>query len=263
MEHKKETDKERVFDLDLDNKKLILIFLVIVAVCGSFFIAGYIMGNRGDSPPMNYAGASVAGNNSGMESYNRMNGAGNERDLPPSAVTVPPLARSEGTSSKAVVSASVQTDPLETTAVVPASAATDVVKTKPVETTSAVSAAAPVVTSVPPVSVNKPDPQPKETTGKTANATAPKITPPAKQAAVEGSLYSVQVAAFRARREAETKARELEAKGFEYRIELPPTPGDYYRIKVGNFATRAAAGEMANRLKENGFDTMITQNKGN
>ena len=263
MADKKETDKERVFDLDLDNKKLILIFFVIIAVCGSFFVAGYIMGNRGDSSPMNYANASVAGNNSGKESYNRMNGVGSERDLPPSAVTVPPLARSEGTNSKAVVSASAQPDPLETTAVVPTATATDVVKTEPVKTTSAVSAAAPVVASVPPVSVDKPAPQPKETTVKTANATAPKTTPLAKQAVVEGSVYSVQVAAFRARREAEIKARELEAKGFEYRIELPPTPGDYYRIKVGNFATRAAAGEMAKRLKENGFDTMITQNKGN
>jgi len=73
----------------------------------------------------------------------------------------------------------------------------------------------------------------------------------------------VQVAAFRVLREAEIKARELESKGFEPRIEMPQTSDDYYRLRIGRFATRTEAADVASRLKGNGFDTMIIETKGN
>jgi len=85
----------------------------------------------------------------------------------------------------------------------------------------------------------------------------------APQAVSTRSVYSVQVAAFRARRGAEVRAKELEAKGFEYRIEQPQTLDDYYRLRVGGFATRAEAAEMAGRLKESGFEAIIIETNGN
>jgi len=41
-----ERDMESGFELDLDNRKLILIFVVLIVICGCFFIWGYMAGKR-------------------------------------------------------------------------------------------------------------------------------------------------------------------------------------------------------------------------
>jgi len=265
MAHQAGTDKE--YDLDLDNRKMVLIFFVFLAICGCFFVAGYIMGNKSDSKAANYADTGVAGNskikdNFGIETSGRNNEIVREQIPAPYAVTEPISAQPEIPVPSAAVSNN---------------AVTDAVQQEPPEIAQAVSVAAPPAVSETPVSSlssNTPEPQPKAAPNKTAagtadekaatavkQATAAKVTPPAKQAAAAKPAYSVQVAAFRARREVEIKARELEAKGFEPRIEPPQTPGDYYRLKVGSLATRAEAAELAKQLVEKGFETMITEIK--
>jgi len=238
MEHQIKMDTER--ELDLTNRTLTLIFFGFLAICGCFFVAGYILGKGAVPTPVNYADRGDAGNsrridNYGAETHDRTDEIVSEPITPPSAVIEPSSARPESPGSATAVSDTVQSASLET---------------------------APAV-SVPPVSIDKPKPQSKETPNKTANASAEKPAPPVKQAASAKAAYSVQVAAFRARRETEPTVKELEARGFESRVEPPPTPGDYYRIKVGSFATRAEAAKMAEQLKKNGFDTMISEIKGN
>ena len=230
MEHQTETDIE--YDLDLDSRKLVFVFFGFLVICGAFFVAGYVLGNRTVTPSANYADVGVAGNTGvkdipGVETSGRMNEVVKEPASPPSAVIESP--------PRVLESAAV--------AVVP-----DVI---------------PPPVSVPPATVDKPGQQQKETTNEAVRTTAPATIPSAKQAASSESFYSVQVAAFRARLEAETKAKELEAGGFEYRIELPQSSNDFYRLRVGRFATRAEAREMENRLRKSGFETMITESKGN
>jgi len=249
MENNKKADNEREFVLD--NRKGVLIFFGFLVICGCFFVAGYVFGNRAVQQPVNYAGGnSIIKNDSGGDAYVRINEIADEPVLPPSVVSeLSPEAENPA------VADSVSSTPPEITTVI-----IDKEPVAPPKTTAVVSASA---VSASPVAVEKPKPQTKETPGTTARVPAEKSTPSVKQPAAAKSAYSVQVAAFRVRGEAEAKANELKAKGFDSRIEPPPTPGDYYRIKVGSFATRAEAGEMVNRLRKSGFETWISENKGN
>ena len=222
--------------LDIDNRKMTLAGIGFLLICCCFFVAGYVMGRNASPTPVNYADAGDALNSKteddyGAEVYNRSDEIVDETYQPPSAVTGPPSGRQENSGSAAAVS------DIEPPAI--------------------------FVPPVSAVSTDKPKRQPEETANNTVEPAAKKPAPALKQAVSANPLYSVQVAAFRARREAEAKAGELDAKGFESRIEPPPTPGDYYRIKVGSFATRAEAAKMAEQLKKSGFETMISQIKGN
>ena len=242
MEHQKQVDNEP--DFELDNRKLVLIFLAFLAICGCFFIFGYILGLGRDSAPdpVTHTDAAIPGSsrikdNSNVEAYDRINEIVSEPVSPPSTV-IEQTKPQAGTT----VSGSEPVAPLETANVV-------------------LNPKTPVV-SDPPISSDKPKTQPKETTSKPAGATVGKTTTSTKQSASAKTTYSVQVAAFRVRSQAEAAVTELAAKGFDSRIE-PPTSDDYYRIKVGNFATRAEANDMTNRLQKSGFKTLITENKGN
>ena len=268
MEHQEGTGNAREFvlDLDLDNRKLSIIFFALLVICGCFFVAGYILGNRADPPPVNYADAGTSANtrikdNSGSEAYNRMNEIVSEQVQRSPAFTDPLPAPAEA-------AVPVYEIPNSDLFALP-EASTIVLNPEPsvpVKTTAAVQAAA--------VSTDKPKPPPQEspklpeTPSKTVAKVEGKTVPSAKQAEAKQAtsanvVYSVQVAAFRARGDAEATSMELEAKGFDSRIEPPQTSNDYYRIRVGRFATREEANEMANRLRRSGFETMISEIKGN
>ena len=72
--------------------------------------------------------------------------------------------------------------------------------------------------------------------------------------------YTVQVGAFRQRKEAEAKAAVLKAKGYEYSIDAPKSPDQLYLLKVGRFASRAEAVSLQLRLRRDGFSTFIKTN---
>ena len=113
----------------------------------------------------------------------------------------------------------------------------------------------------------EPAPKPAEVPApKPAAAPAPKPAPkpaparPASARQAESTSYSVQVGAFRARREAESVGRDLREKGFTSRIEVPGSADGLYLVKVGKFATRAEAAAMQLRLKNSGFQCFIKTN---
>ena len=102
-----------------------------------------------------------------------------------------------------------------------------------------------------------PPPPSKTEPAKTAAAGNEPPLPPAKAAPV---TYSVQVGAFSRQSESEIKARELQSKGFDCRIEAPESPGELYLIKVGRYKSRADAVAMQLRLKKSGFTSFIKTN---
>jgi len=95
--------------------------------------------------------------------------------------------------------------------------------------------------------------------------TPPQAPPPAAAGAQEAAnsspaaatVYSVQVGAFREKKEAERKAAMLAEKGYDYAIDAPKPGQEYYLLKVGRFATRADAVAMQLKLKQDGFATLI------
>lgn len=73
--------------------------------------------------------------------------------------------------------------------------------------------------------------------------------------------YTVQVGAFRKREDAESRAKTLEAKGYQYLIDPPVEPErPLYLLKVGKYNSRAEAVAVALRLKKDGFSTFIKTN---
>jgi cell division protein FtsN len=196
----------------LDNRKLIILFALLIAICGGFFFLGYVEGKRQgiqlgaqnaspiESAPVvaesakNSQPSSPGSDDAAKKDLNWYQDIGGEvqKDSNISAPTVEPLANA--------------TQP----------------QTKSIE--KAVAAG----------------PKPKKQPERAATAAA-KVN------------YSVQVGAFRQRKEAETKASMLKAKGYESAISAPSEPGQFYLLKVGSFGSRADAVTMQLRLKKDGF----------
>jgi len=83
----------------------------------------------------------------------------------------------------------------------------------------------------------------------------PSAAPPGGSAS-----YTVQVGAFRQRKEAEAKAAMLKARGYEYTIEPPSSPDQLFLLKVGRFASRAEAVALQLKLRRDGFPTFVKSN---
>jgi len=84
--------------------------------------------------------------------------------------------------------------------------------------------------------------------------------PAARHAAPAKTTYTVQVGAFKLRREAETKAAALQVAGYEYSIEPGGAGEPLFMLKVGRFESRAEAVAMQLKLKKDGFSTFIKAN---
>ncbi|HWP02594.1 MAG TPA: SPOR domain-containing protein [Gemmatimonadaceae bacterium] len=74
--------------------------------------------------------------------------------------------------------------------------------------------------------------------------------------AVPRAEFSVQVAAFNTRREAENLVNRLKRTGFEARVVGIRAP---FRVRVGRFPTRAAAVDMLAKLRKARFDGMVVE----
>jgi len=115
--------------------------------------------------------------------------------------------------------------------------------------------------AIPPSKASKSKPAPPE-----PEAPA-KAEPTAKPAKVEPAQpppdkpgYSLQVAAFKDRGEAESFARQVEPlTGLKARVVSADLKekGTWYRVRLGNFATRAEAVEKASELRAKNLKSMI------
>jgi len=208
-------------ELILDNRKLILAFGALAVVCGAFFVLGFIEGKRqGIQLGMNMSAAT----NPPEQALNTSRPAGSESD--------PDLKGREEDQQPTRD----QLNWYRSVSKSPESSRGSSTTNRPSQETG---------------------------TSKNASAAAPKgeKSSAVLPTTVAGTAsYTVQVGAFRQRKEAETKAEELKSKGYQFILEDPVTPGDLYLLKVGKFDSRAEAAVMQLRLKKDGFATFIKTN---
>jgi cell division protein FtsN len=213
-------EAESGHELVLDNRKLIIAFVVLIAICGCFFVVGFIEGKR----------QGFQDGQASAETAHKANPASVQ------AQTQKPAAADASAAPVKENSASPQ---LNWPKVVTAGDHKDTLLTAKAATEPAIK---PVKVAV------------KEAGKKPAAESGTKPKPQANAAHSEPVAYSVQVGAFRVRHEVETKAKMLRSQGYDCRIEEPKSPEDFYLLKVGKYTSRAEAIAMRNRLKKSGYN---------
>ena len=217
-----QTGTESGNELVLDNRKLIITFLVLVVVCGAFFVIGFMEGKRQAVPT--------------------------RVERTPSDSTA---AEARGADTKAA-GRPTESKPVEDRS---GSAQLDWYRNvqgkesgvqKPSEAAKAAKS-----TPIPPVKQPAVS-QPQVTKG-TATTEAGSMVPAANV------TYTVQVGAFKQRQEADIRAAALKAKGYECVIDFKPTE-QLYLVKVGRFDTRADAKAVQLQLSKDGFSSFIKMN---
>jgi cell division protein FtsN len=232
-------EAEAGHEVVLDNRKLIVLFVVLIAFCGGFFVVGFMEGKRqGFQDGVQTASESAKKSNpvekQAQESDYSANDSGadptKDAESDPQITWYNNVNRGEG-------------DP-------------------GIETTLTESPSSQKAEALPAKNSSKelPRASSKESTQKASPEPSSKVLPQVKAATDEQILYSVQVGAFRVRREVEIKAKELRAKGFIARIELPQSSKDLYLLKIGKFNSRAEATAMQFRLKKSGISSFVKIN---
>jgi len=201
---------EKGLELVLDNRKLIIGFALLILVCGSFFVVGFVEGKRQSAQQEVVAAAEVGMPNSteagGHEQEGGSASGNSDSDAPKEGSVQEQLDWYKSVNSKDQAKAAIDF-PKERSEPVTAAESTD-----------------------------------------TASASPSRLS------------YSVQVGAFRQREEAGKRARELQSKGYECRVESPHPPEQLYLLKVGMFASRAEAVALQLRLKKDGFSSFVKTN---
>ncbi len=208
-----ERTPESGYEFVLDNRKLILAFVVLIAMCGCFFVLGFIWGKRqGDQER-----AQGLTDSSAISSLEGSQASASEpADVSPGT----PAPRDSSDEQQLQWYKNVNRRE----------------STPGIEPQTGV--------STPTRKIVQPEPSAEP---------AGKIAPQASSPRSGRVTYSVQVGAFLQLRELEMQAQTLRSKGFDYRIEAPQSPGQFYLLKVGKFNSRAEAVGMQHRLKDSGF----------
>jgi len=240
-----ENASEAGMEVVLDNRKLIIAFVLLVAILGCAFVVGFVEGKRqGYQEGIQAAADSMPSETSDSTQAQATQPAGSSpvTEASKEKPEEQPLDWYKTVNRK-------EGEPDNTQKIMPAppkkeaSGATADAAAKPKTPTAAGTAS----------TISKTVDAPST---ETAAGTAPK---PA--AAAAGPVtYSVQVGAFRQKSESDVKARTLKAKGFDCRVEPPGSAGQLYLVKVGNFKSRADAVAMQLRLKKSGFTSFIKTN---
>jgi cell division protein FtsN len=202
----------------LDNRKLIILFAILIGICGGFFVLGYVEGKRQgvQQATQNASPTPSAHISESEETHDTAKATGNE-----SAKGDLDWYRNIGKGGKKDAKLSEQ-------------------------------AAEPAAPAVKPKA---------NTAGKTAAAEIKNKRQPDRAIDTVAKIsYSVQVGAFRQRKEAQVKAEALKAKGYKFAIEAPSAPSQLYLLKVGKFDSRADAVGMQLRLKKDGFTSFVKSN---
>ena len=212
--------------LELDNRLLILVFGLLIVVCGGFFVLGFYLGK-----------------------HQSLQGA--------DQMTTSPSLPSKSTSQSDTVTGS--NAGKKAAAVRPGREDSEWYRSvnKSENANRLAQAKKP---GLPPGSAEPREAQEKKSQ---QEFTAPPGSTSAlkSDAPVQKITYSVQVGAFRQRKEAETKASLLKAKNFPYLIEPPKTASGLFLLKVGRFESKPDAVAMKLRLQKNGFKGFVKPNQ--
>ncbi len=214
---------ENASQLVLDNRRLIIAFAFLIIICGSFFVIGYVEGKR--------------------QSLTRRSGQpAATGEIADTASAEPVEEKKAGVKPETAADKAVGED-LDWYQNVKRKATEPVQGLKP----PAASGSNRAVAESPAGSNPSHDPAGKQAALKPSNA-------PQAQGKV---TYSVQVGAFRHKKEAEAKAEVLKAKHYKYVIEPSGGTDSLFLLKVGRYESRADAVAMQLRLKRDGFVTFI------
>jgi cell division protein FtsN len=212
--------------LELDNRLLILVFGLLIVICGGFFVLGFYLGKHQSLQAADRMSASSAApvQNAPQSDTAAESNAGKK------AVEVRP-GREEAEWYRSVNKSenANRLSPAKKSGLSPGSA-------EPWEAQEKKSR--------------------EEAAGPSASKAAIK-----SEAPIQKITYSVQVGAFRQRKEAETKASLLKAKNFPYVIEPPKTASGLFLLKVGRFESKPDAVAMKLRLQKNGFKGFVKPNQ--
>jgi hypothetical protein len=183
----------------------------------------------------------------------------------PTTATIPPASGTASTTpSKATTATSAPPKPT-TTAPVEKPRAVDVEKQKAVDTVAAtVKAPSPPPKTISPATVPRPKP-PTE-----ANDSKPSIVDPSKAPkavaekpeakrntpASRGSGYSVQVAAYTHKAEADKLASSLDKRGYSARVDGSVAP---FRVRIGRYTTEHDAEDALKKLKSKHMDGFVVR----
>ncbi len=205
----------------LDNRKLIIGFMLLIVICGAFFVVGFMEGKRQAVQARSERPSSGP--------------AGTPSEAAARAVATPPVtpAKNGPAEDRSVREQldwykTIQGGDTATRAVAEPSKSAEAEPTQAEKVTR------------PAAGTQKPAAGPKASSGAAA--------------------YTVQVGAFRQRHEAESKADALKSRGYTFVIESPATPDGLFLVKVGNFNSRADAVAMERRLRKDGFTCFIKAN---
>ena len=122
---------------------------------------------------------------------------------------------------------------------------------KPLEVKPATAPAAPAPKPAEPVKAGPAAAPP--VTAKAAPAPVPPAPAPVPTATTNAPVrngYAVQVAAVKARGEADPFVKRLSAKGYDVYVEEPKGSQKMFRVRIGSFKTRREAQTLANKLQK-------------
>lgn len=240
---------EGFHEFQLNGKQLVFLFMTCTVVAVVIFLCGVMVGRN---LPANRSVQTLQAS------------ADVEGDPTASAqgVVAAPAAPTEGASPSAQETLTYPdrledpTPPPETLQDPTAPASTSRQETRPAPPQPARAAAQPAPAPPPPVQERAPE------KGKTPPAAAPPPAARSEPLASEpaGNGFVVQVAAVKERREAETIARRLAAKGYPSFITTPAGAAHVFRVRIGKYSDRHQAETIKARLeKEEQFKPWITR----
>ena len=238
---------EGVHEIQLNGKQLVFMFMAVTVVAVVIFLCGVMVGRGVRTPRLAQAPEPTVETADPTASV-QSPAAATPADTTPGTAATPgaPISSQEKLTYADRLSA--PTAPPETLREPIAPVASPVPDRTPARAPErAVAEPAPTVKT--------PTPLPKVDTKRAAKVTATEAP------AGAGNGFVVQVAAVRARAEADTIAKRLASKGFPSFVSNPgPGAARMYRVRVGKFTDRRDAESVAKRLeKEEQFKPWITR----
>jgi cell division septation protein DedD len=233
---------EGVHEIQLNGKQLVFMFMAVTVVAVVIFLCGVMVG-RGVRAPRVAETPEPA-----LESVDPTATV----QSPPSSPTADTTAGSSSGTTGAPISSQEKltyADRLAAPTAPPETLREPIAPVAPPAAQRAVAEPAPAPAAKTPSALPKVDAKP-----------AGKVTVPEASAAA-GNGFVVQVAAVRARSEADIIAKRLASKGFPSYVTNPgPGAARMYRVRVGKFTERRDAESVARRLeKEEQFKPWITR----
>jgi len=256
---------EGVHEIQLNGKQLVFMFMAVTIVAVVIFLCGVMVGRGVRAPKATEASEATV-----------------ESPADPTAVVqAPPVATDTSASAVAAPSASSPTpapekltysDRLGASTSPPETLREPVVQnlSAPARTTAeptptkklpVVEKKAPAADTKPEIKADAKSAAPKGEVPKSETAKSETRLPAADPQPSGGTGFVVQVAAVKARNEADTIAKRLASKGFPSYVTTPgPGAAHVFRVRVGKYTDRREAETVARRLeKEEQFKPWITR----